>query len=215
MKNKTISEVKEIYARIKPEIIERLKEFEHTGGNMSKDELFYELGFCLFTPQSKAKMCWNSVCSIKKNMKRNHKSKEILPHLIGVRFKYKKSEYFEEAQKKWFDRGKYTIYSKISSEIDEKKMREYLVKNIRGLGYKEASHFLRNIGHGKTIAILDRHILKNLKNMSIIDVVPKSLTRNHYLDIEDKMALFSNRIKIPLSHLDFVLWYKEAGMVFK
>jgi N-glycosylase/DNA lyase len=94
-------------------------------------------------------------------------------------------------------------------------MREFLVKNIRGLGYKEASHFLRNIGHGKNFAILDRHILKNLKILGIIDVVPKSLARNHYLDIEDKMALFSNRIEIPLSHLDFVLWYKEAGIVFK
>ncbi|HAV92130.1 TPA: DNA lyase [candidate division WOR-3 bacterium] len=215
MKNKNINEIKDIYAKIKPEIVQRIKVFEQTGRNMSRDELFYELGFCLFTPQSKATMCWDSVCSIKKNMKNNHKSKEILPHLIGVRFKYKKSEYFEEAQKKWFDSGKYTIYSKISSENNEKEMREFLVKNIRGLGYKEASHFLRNIGHGKNFAILDRHILKNLKILGIIDVVPKSLARNHYLDIEDKMALFSNRIEIPLSHLDFVLWYKEAGIVFK
>ncbi|GAJ17855.1 unnamed protein product, partial [marine sediment metagenome] len=35
----------------------------------------------------------------------------------------------------------------INSNIDEIKLREWVVKNFKGLGYKEASHFLRNIGY--------------------------------------------------------------------
>jgi len=45
-------------------------------------------------------------------------------------------------------------------------MPEWLVKNLTGLGYKEAGHFLRNIGSGK-IAILDRHILRNLHALAL------------------------------------------------
>ena len=215
MNKKLVKELKLLYAEIRPEIEGRIKDFKSTGKNMDKSELFYELGFCLFTPQSKATMCWNSICSIKKNMKKNHRSKEILPLLNGVRFKYKKAGYFEEAQKKWHGFKETPFYDDLFSFTDSREMREHLVKNIKGLGYKEASHFLRNIGKGDELAILDRHILKNLRLLGIIESVPKSITKNSYLDIEKRMASFAKKISIPLSHLDFVMWYKEAGRVFK
>ena len=89
------------------------------------------------------------------------------------------------------------------------------MKNIKGLGYKEASHFLRNIGRGEDLAILDRHILKNLALLGVIDEVPSSPTKRLYLEIEEKMAAFSRQTNIPMGHLDLLLWYKEAGEVFK
>ena len=90
-----------------------------------------------------------------------------------------------------------------------------VVANIKGLGYKEASHFLRNIGLGGDLAILDRHILKNLALLGVIDEVPASPSKKMYLEIEKKMIDFSREAKIPMSHLDLLLWYKEAGEVFK
>ena len=93
--------------------------------------------------------------------------------------------------------------------------REWLVENVRGMSYKEASHFLRNIGQGEKLTILDRHILKNLKALNVIDKVPKSLSKKKYLEIEEKMMDFADRIKIPLDHLDLLLWYKETGEIFK
>jgi len=42
--------------------------------------------------------------------------------------------------------------------IDPFEAREWLVNNAIGIGYKEASHFLRNTGVEK-LAILDRHVL--------------------------------------------------------
>ena len=86
---------------------------------------------------------------------------------------------------------------------------------FKGIGYKEASHFLRNIGFGKEIAILDRHILKNLVLFNVIDEVPKSITKKYYHEIEDKLLNFADAINISPDHLDFLLWYKEAGEVFK
>ena len=102
------------------------------------------------------------------------------------------------------------------SNKDPIELREWLVENIIGYGMKEASHFIRNIGFSKNqLAILDVHILKNLKEFGIIDDIPKSLTRKRYLEIEEKMKGFANRLGITLDELDLLLWSKETGIVFK
>jgi len=90
-----------------------------------------------------------------------------------------------------------------------------LVKSIKGIGYKEASHFLRNIGLGEDLAILDRHILKNLKLLGVIEKIPKSLSRKKYFEIEGKMYEFAKEIQIPIGCLDLLLWYKQTGEIFK
>jgi len=84
-----------------------------------------------------------------------------------------------------------------------------------GMSYKEASHFLRNVGFGQDIAILDRHILKNLVKLEVIDELPKTLTPKLYLEIEEKMRNYCEFVKIPMDEMDLLLWYKEAGVIFK
>jgi len=102
------------------------------------------------------------------------------------------------------------------TEMDDgHQAREWLVRDVKGIGYKEAGHFLRNIGFDQDLAILDRHILKNLKKLEVIDVVPDSLTKKQYLAIEIKMKAFSEATRIPMSYLDFVLWAKETGEILK
>jgi len=80
---------------------------------------------------------------------------------------------------------------------------------------KESSHFIRNVGMGSDIAILDVHILKNLKEYGVVEKVPEVLTKKVYLDIESKMRGFSKLIKIPMDELDLLLWSEETGMIFK
>jgi len=206
----SIDEIKNIYKKIKYKIEKRLKEFESIWERGNHKELLDELIFCILTPQSKAKMCFNAVVDFK-NI--DYDSNNLLNCLKGVRFKYKKSEYVKNVLNifKKSDSLKILI-NNFNSVFD---IREWLVKNIKGLGYKEASHFLRNIGFGENLAILDRHILKNLYKIGIIEKIPTSLSKNKYLDIENKMRKFAKKIDIPLEHLDFVLWYKETGEVFK
>jgi N-glycosylase/DNA lyase len=108
-----------------------------------------------------------------------------------------------------------SIKSVLSGVADIYECREWLVQNIKGIGYKEASHFLRNIGFGEKIAILDRHILKNLNQLGVIEELPKTISRAKYIWIEEKMKGFARQIDIPISHLDLLLWYKETGEIFK
>jgi N-glycosylase/DNA lyase len=111
--------------------------------------------------------------------------------------------------------GRIAIKELLARQGDVFNRREWLVRHVKGMGYKEASHFLRNTGDGARLAILDRHILKNLEILGVTGSIPGSLTRNRYLEIEDSMREFSAAIGIPMDHLDFVLWFKEAGSVFK
>jgi len=106
------------------------------------------------------------------------------------------------------------ILDQLGAFQDGRQMREWLVKNIKGFGYKEASHFLRNIGY-LDVAILDRHILKNLVKCGVIESLPKSLTPKKYLEIEEKMKKFADKINIPFPELDLLFWSEETGEIFK
>ncbi|MCK4225588.1 N-glycosylase/DNA lyase [candidate division WOR-3 bacterium] len=215
LNRKEIEETGKVYANFEGEIKERLKEFETQGKDGGKKEIFKELVFCILTPQSKARACWRALENMTKNdILFKGDSKEILKSLRGVRFKYKKSEYIVKAREQFFSEEN-PIYSFAKSKEDPYKLRDYLAGNIKGIGYKEASHFLRNIGLGNGIAILDRHILGNLLKLGVIREIPKSLSRKEYIEIEKKMEEFSKYIKIPLKHLDLTLWAKETGEVFK
>lgn len=109
--------------------------------------------------------------------------------------------------------GKFYDYAaKFENEFE---LRNALANEVMGLGMKEASHFLRNIGNGKNIAILDRHILKNLLKYRAIKQLPATLTKKKYLEIEAKMLKFSRKTKIPMVHLDLLFWSEEAGRIFK
>ncbi len=212
----SIEELQSEYNSIKHDIIERLNEFREIWEKGSDEDIFYELIFCLMTPQSKAELCWESVLRIKgRDISTFKDSGEILDEMRGVRFKFKKSLYIMEARGKFYRNGFYTVKSILSEYPNDWEKREWLNSEIKGIGLKEAGHFLRNIGFGKKLAILDRHILKNLRKFGVIDDVPSSMTPTKYFDIEREMILFSEKINIPLLHLDLLFWYREVGKIFK
>jgi len=211
-----IEDIKSEYLSIKERITKRLDEFRRIWNEGSEEDIFVELIFCILTPQSKAKICWVAIENIcDKKLLKNCLNNKICNELTGVRFKYKKSSYILMAIKQFKLNKRFSIKSKLAFFKNPNEVREWLTQNVLGLGYKEASHFLRNIGLGNDLAILDRHILKNLKLFGVIDEIPKSISKRRYLDIEKKMKEFANQIDIPLSHLDLLFWYKETGEVFK
>jgi N-glycosylase/DNA lyase len=132
-----------------------------------------------------------------------------------VRFGNNKAKYITEARKLFTANGKINVKEKLSQFDGVFGMRTFLVKNVKGFGMKEASHFLRNIGFYEDIAILDRHILKNLVKYGAIKEIPKTITQKKYIEIENKMREFAKRTGIPLSHLDLLFWSEETGEIFK
>jgi len=196
------------YRNKKGDIRKRLLEFKKIGKGSPKD-IFTELCFCILTPQSNARHCDKAIRELKKRrLLFKAPAGAIRPILKGrSRFHKKKAVYLVSARRS-FDVG-------VLSSDNIFDMRKEIVKNIKGVGYKEASHFLRNIGLGRDIAILDRHILKNLKRYGVIDKVPSSVSVGSYIDIEEKARSFAGKIGIGLDELDLLFWSRETGEIFK
>lgn len=215
--SKAREELMTLHERLRPQIAERLGEFRKIWDLGSEEDIFHELVFCLLTPQSKAKSCHSAVCDLLEEdlMDRGTKAR-IAKALRGkTRFHNTKAENIVLARRQLTKAGKISIRKSITDLKGPIEIREWLVHNIRGMGYKEASHFLRNIGLGEELAILDRHILKNLRRLYVIGEVPSSLSRRRYMEIEREMGNFAENIKIPMAHLDLLLWYMETKEIFK
>lgn len=197
-----MEDLKSNYKKEKRKIRQRLKEFSRN------NDYFYELCFCLLTPQSNARKCYEAIEILKKKDFQNNdiNIEEILK--TKTRFYNNKSRYLKELRVK---------YPGIKTKLKTKNpfgLREYLVNEINGMGYKEASHFLRNIGY-RNLAILDRHILKHLKRLKVIEEIPKTISNKKYRIIEDKFKEFSRKINIPMDELDLLFWSMESGGMFR
>ncbi|MEM2849773.1 MAG: N-glycosylase/DNA lyase [Candidatus Bathyarchaeia archaeon] len=128
--------------------------------------------------------------------------------VLGHRYPEARAGYIVEARK-YAD----SLKDVISRFKDSSLLREWLAKNIRGIGLKEASHFLRNIGY-RDLAIIDLHIINVLSNYGLIDR-PKTMTKKKYLEIESILRKIANYLEISLAELDLFLWYLETGKVLK
>jgi N-glycosylase/DNA lyase len=210
-----ISALQELYRERKDAIQKRLAEFRQVT-QWKDEEVFAELCFCLLTPQSSAKVCWEAVTALKKqSLLLKGQPPELLPLLRSVRFSESKAKYIVEARNMFSKDGNLQLKSQITSFYNPFELREWLVENVKGLGYKEASHFLRNIGLGEGFAILDRHILRNLNQLGVIPEIPTTITKKRYLEIEEKLRRFATEIDIPMADLDLLFWSKETGWIFK
>lgn len=201
----------EINENIKDEIDKKINEYKNAFLYENND-FFAEIAFCILTPQSKAKNAWKIIETLKSNgLLFSGNEKELVEYLNTVRFKNTKAKRLVKLRNLLGNDAKNIIFK--TDNIFA--IREWLVKNVDGFGYKEASHVLRNLGFGENIAILDRHILRTLVALNVIDEIPKSLTPSKYLEIEEKMRKYSKSINISMDRLDLIFWYNELGYLFK
>ncbi|MDH5807121.1 MAG: N-glycosylase/DNA lyase [Candidatus Verstraetearchaeota archaeon] len=200
-----INEIKNVINECKEIVNTRIKEFEEIGKN--EDSVFKELCFCILTANYSAKKGMIIQYSIGDGF--IHLSKEELyKKLIELGYRFpNRVNYIIEARK---------YYGNLLKIINEFKnsffAREWLIKNIKGIGYKEASHFLRNIGF-KDLAIIDRHILKYLINKELTNY--KNLTKKRYLELEILLSSIANELNITLAELDLYIWYLSTGEILK
>lgn len=204
MEKELINKIRLLKPRINRRIKNRLEEFRIDKNN--SEELFTELCFCILVANNsveKTKKIWENINKGFLNLSEEELRDRL--KLLGYRFYKKRANYIISARK-------YIGEIKKILRLDEKEAREWLVKNIKGLGFKEASHFLRNMGY-RNFAILDRHVLRVLLKYEIIDEIPKTLTKKKYLEIENKLKKIGEKLKISLAELDLYLFYLATGKV--
>jgi N-glycosylase/DNA lyase len=176
------------------------------------EEYFYELVYCILTPQSSAVNAAKAVENLKAaGFFRNETDPEpVLRHKSHyIRFHITKSRHLRDVKAHYP-----AIALKLRNGTPPRELRAWLVANVKGLGWKEASHFLRNIGY-RDLAILDRHILRNLKKHNVVRSIPKALTAKRYGAIETRFALFARTLGITMDELDLLFWSSETGEILK
>jgi len=108
------------------------------------------------------------------------------------------------------------LRKRLRSFRDPFERRDWLAqeKQVKGLGYKEASHFLRNIGI-KGHAILDKHVMRCLAEVGVMNSPKPPATRTKYLEAEQELIRFAKDIRIDFDELDLVLWSMKTGEILK
>lgn len=199
-----MEEILSQYELIKKDLKLRLNSFK----NLSEKEQFKEFLFCLLTPQSNAQRCWQAVEEISTLRKLEERAVfNILK--TKTRFHITKTPRILKARETWE-----AIKSHLQNQ-NRKELRNSIAKTVEGYGLKESSHFIRNIGLSENqIAILDRHILRNLYKYSLIAETKVKNPKN-YLEIEGVFINFAKSINIPADELDLLWWSQENGEIFK
>ncbi len=188
---------------------ERLRQFSelHKQGNA---EWFSELCFCILTANSTAKkgIQIQNALGTKGFLQLPERQLAKKLKLLGHRFYNKRAEFIAKA------RAYKNIKDKILSFKSEFEARDWLAQTVLGIGYKEASHFLRNVGF-RNLAILDRHILSLMHEHRMLAEKPKSLNRQRYLDAEQKLSRLAIAARLSQAELDLFLWFLKTGKVLK
>lgn len=188
-------------------VSERMQEFQqHSSENHEK--IFSELCFCLLTANFQAEK------SIKIQKEIEHEFETISQQELALKLKSMGHRFWpQRAERIVLARNCKNELCEMVFKKSGKEIREWIVKNVKGLGMKEASHFLRNIGY-TDVAILDFHIIDILVEEGLIER-PKTITPKRYLEIEKVLEDLGKKVDLNLGELDLYLWYLETGKVLK
>lgn len=229
-----IEQLKIEYSQKKPKIKERLNQFQtffsepyswHYINNEMKllpsdknedHRIFEELCFCIYTANTSAEMGLKAVDATR-HVLINGTADEITRRLEGIyRFNNVRPQYILHTRDYLNNTINFELKNKINSFNDKEELRRFFAENkdIKGLGYKEASHFLRNIGF-KGYAILDKHIINSLFEFGILETNDKPKNKKEYLDMEKKFKEFADDVGIDMDELDLLLWSRKNGRILK
>ena len=230
----SIEKLKAEYSTKKDKIRERLSQFEkffnepyswaYNNGNLAlmpvetKDDhrLFEELAFCIFTANTSAEMGLKAVDSVR-NALINGTADDMARRLEGIyRFNNVRPAYIVHTRNYLKNSINFQLKNRIKSFKNKNELRDFfaLNKDIKGLGMKEASHFLRNIGF-KGYTILDKHIINSLHEFGILPTNDRPKNPKHYREIEQKFIGFSKQVGIGMDELDLLLWSRKNGRILK
>ena len=184
----------------------------------SDARLWEELVYCIFTAGASARMGLRSVEAIRPLLFEGTREEmtRILVEARAHRYPRARPGYIIVTRDYLREDCGMRLRERLLSFDDVHARRDWLARErrIKGLGYKEASHFLRNIGLGG-YAILDKHILRSLCELGVTDSPQPPATRALYLKTEEQLRAFAEDARIDFDELDLVLWSMKTGEILK
>ncbi|HKY26865.1 MAG TPA: N-glycosylase/DNA lyase [Pyrinomonadaceae bacterium] len=214
----TVESIRVTHKARRKEIQARLAEFEDVWRSGSDARLWEELVFCIFTAGASARMGMKAIDAVRPLLMDGKRAQmtKVLRKAGAHRFPVERPGYIVVARRYLREHCGFKLRERLESFSDPLERRDWLAqdKGIKGLGYKEASHFLRNIGV-KGYAILDKHVVRCLVDLKIVDNPRPPTTRGRYLETEEKLRRLADEVQIDFDELDLVLWSMKTGEVLK
>ncbi|HET9527891.1 MAG TPA: N-glycosylase/DNA lyase [Pyrinomonadaceae bacterium] len=214
----TVERVIATHRARRKEIRKRLGEFQQVWRNASDARLWEELAYCIFTAGASARMGLDSVDAVRPLLLDGppEAMTKALKNAGAHRFPVARPQYIVVTRNYFRAEFDMKLRKRLRSFSDPFERRDWLAqeKQVKGLGYKEASHFLRNIGI-KGHAILDKHVMRCLCEVGVVDAPKPPSTRTKYLAVEQELIRFAREIKVDFDELDLVLWSMKTGEILK
>ena len=214
----TIDRLRVAHAARRPAIRARLREFYQVWQAGSDARLWEEMVYCIFTAGASARMGLRSVEAVRPLLKagRRPAMTRALVKAGAHRFPNARPAYVVSTRSYLQKSISMRLRDRLNEFSDPFDRRDWLAREpqIKGLGYKEASHFLRNVGF-KGYGILDKHIVRSLSELGVIDSPKPPAGRDRYLAIEARMREFAQEVQIDFDELDLVLWSMKTGEILK
>lgn len=214
----TIETLRATHRARRREIRARLHEFDQVWHGGSDAQLWEEMVYCIFTAGASAMMGYGAVNAVRPLLKDGSRAAltRALKRRPAYRFYNVRAEYVVATRHYLRESVSMRLRDHLLGLRDPVARRDWLARNpqIKGLGYKEASHFLRNVGF-KGYGILDKHIVRCLSELGVIDSPKPPTTRARYLETEDRMRKFSTKVGIDFDELDLALWSMKTGKILK
>ena len=189
--------------------VENRKQDFIRAGKSSPEVIYGELCFCILTANTSAEMGIRTQEIIGLEGFLNFDEETMRKKLKEARYRFYNVRSKFLVQSRWIvDELPHIVAMK-----DRIGARDYLVNNLKGIGYKEASHFLRNVGVFD-FSILDKHILNMIRKEH---PERKFLvgSRKNYLETEKTILEFADSISLEPGILDLYLWKIATGKLLK
>lgn len=189
------------------EVLEKREEFIRIGKSGPED-LFSELCFCILAANTSAEMGLRvqKVIGSRRFLSLPQEELSSLLKRVKYRFYNVRSKFIVNAR--WIA----PELPELVASSDREGAREYLVSNVDGIGYKEASHFLRNVGIFD-FAILDKHVQAML--LPGLNEKIGSLSTKRYLELEGVFKNISARFELEPGIMDLYMWKIATGRIIK
>lgn len=226
--NTTLAQVVHEYSKV-ANSFQRRKRWNE----MSEDELWYELCLCILSSNVPYELAKSAFLHLRdaqllrpERIIESPNSTKQIAHELSRRIylpKKKDGSYrkyrFPNIRAQNIVSAAQTLYLKSSGLFgllkkarSEREARDFLAKNIAGVGLKQASHFLRNIGYSNSLAIIDSHVIAFLKE---VEVVPqrkiKTVTPEIYMKLERILQDLCKSLDLNMSIFDMAIWHYMRG----
>jgi N-glycosylase/DNA lyase len=123
------------------------------------------------------------------------------------RFPRRRAELVRMAASAIYSSGR-SLRALLKNAKDSRHAREVLVSTVPGIGPKQASLFLRNVGFADDLAILDVHVLRYLSWMSgaTLGRRPNMSNLRRYERHEKRLSHYAREANVAVGDMDVAVW---------